>query len=148
MVCDMLARMRREMADDSSGGGVAAAAVAPEMDSLLLLDRSLDLLSVMAVQKTYEGLVAEVFGIANGHTWLEAELVAVDEDRNKKLPPLNKIPLNSDDEVFAHIRDCNEQALGSLLGAKAREFADFERKKDELASMPMVEIQHYVKRLK
>ncbi len=84
--------------------------------------------------------LAELFGVANAHVWLEADIVAVDEDRNKKLPPLNKYALNSDDQVFREVRDVNEAALGARLGAKAREFAEFERKKDELAQMPMVEI--------
>jgi hypothetical protein len=46
-----------------------------------------DLISCLATQKTYEGLISEIFTIANSHCDLDSEMVAVGEDRNKKLPP-------------------------------------------------------------
>ena len=37
----------------------------PAIDHILLLDRSLDLLSPLVTQLTYEGLIDEIFGISN-----------------------------------------------------------------------------------
>lgn len=37
----------------------------PHIDQLLLLDRAIDLLSPLATQLTYEGLIDEIFGITN-----------------------------------------------------------------------------------
>jgi hypothetical protein len=80
-VGEMVLRMRREMGEEEAVG------VAPEMDAVIIVDRQVDLLSVLATQKTYEGLVSEIFTITNSHCDLDSEIVAVGEDRNKKLPP-------------------------------------------------------------
>ena len=52
-------RMRKEIARDCE-------MVAPEFDSVILLDRNVDLLSPLLTQLTYEGLLDELFGIQNG----------------------------------------------------------------------------------
>lgn len=40
--------------------------VKPQIDSLVLIDRSVDLLSTLPTQLTYEGLIDELFGICQG----------------------------------------------------------------------------------
>ncbi len=138
-VGDMVLRMRREMGEEEVAGG------APEMDSVVIVDRQVDLLSVLATQKTYEGLISEIFTISNAHCDLDSEIVAVGEDRNKKLPPKVKYPLNSDDDTFRDLRDLPISHVGRALQSKARECAEFIRKKDELHSI--IEIKNYVKKL-
>lgn len=54
---------------------------------MLIVDRGVDLISCVATQKTYEGLISEIFTVTNSHCDLDSEMVAVGEDRNKKLPP-------------------------------------------------------------
>ncbi len=88
-VGEMVLRMRREMGEEEAVG------VAPEMDAVIIVDRQVDLLSVLATQKTYEGLVSEIFTITNSHCDLDSEIVAVGEDRNKKLPPKVKVSRKS-----------------------------------------------------
>ena len=139
-VGEMLLRMRREMGEEEGSGGVA-----PEMDSVIIVDRAVDLISCVATQKTYEGLVSEIFTISNAHVNLESEIVAVGEDRSKKLPPRVNYPLNSDDDTFRDLRDQPIHLVGRTLQAKARECAEFIRKKDELHSI--IEIKNYVKKL-
>lgn len=57
-VWDLLERLNREDEDNKT---VPASAVA--IEHLLLLDRSVDLLSPLVTQLTYEGLIDEIFGI-------------------------------------------------------------------------------------
>ena len=54
----MMVRKRREMADMESQ-------ITPQIDSLLLIDRSVDLITPLLTQLTYEGLIDEIFGIEN-----------------------------------------------------------------------------------
>ncbi len=75
-----------------------------DFDSLLILDRNVDLLSLMRTQLTYEGLMDEIFSINSGFVELEAKYFAGSGH------PLNgqktkKLLLNSNDVVFAAIRD-------------------------------------------
>lgn len=57
-VIDMILRMRRETQSESPS-------VMPQIDNLILLDRSVDLMTPMLSQLTYEGLIDEIFGIQN-----------------------------------------------------------------------------------
>lgn len=58
-VANMMLRMKRECAGPQNQ-------ILPVFDSLLLLDRNVDLLTPLATQLTYEGLVDEIYGITNG----------------------------------------------------------------------------------
>lgn len=40
--------------------------IRPEIDRLLILDRTIDFVSPLVTQLTYEGLIDEVYGIHNG----------------------------------------------------------------------------------
>jgi len=62
VVWDLVKKLTREQknkGDDKSGLTVS------QIDDLLLLDRSVDLLSPLATQLTYEGLIDELFGVNN-----------------------------------------------------------------------------------
>ena len=69
--------MMRRMKDEMAG---REPQVMPQIDSLLILDRTVDLLSPLLSQLTYEGLIDEIFGINNSklqHScWLGHWLVA------------------------------------------------------------------------
>lgn len=73
-VGEMLLRMKREMGEDES-----MSKIAPEMDSVLIVDRGVDLISCLATQKTYEGLLCEFFSINNAHADLDSDIIAVGE---------------------------------------------------------------------
>lgn len=57
-VLDMVMRKKREMADTENQ-------LPPQIDSVLLLDRSVDLLTPLFTQLTYEGLIDEFYDIQN-----------------------------------------------------------------------------------
>lgn len=58
-VANMMLRMKREFAGSQNQ-------ILPVFDTLLLLDRNVDLLTPLATQLTYEGLIDEIYGITNG----------------------------------------------------------------------------------
>jgi len=59
--------MRREKLSDEQ-------LVVPEIDTIILLDREVDLLTPFCTQLTYEGLIDEVFGITDESNIAEALL--------------------------------------------------------------------------
>lgn len=58
-MCDYLKKIQLE--SDTDGDDIR-----PEIDRLLILDRTIDFISPLVTQLTYEGLIDEVFGIRNG----------------------------------------------------------------------------------
>lgn len=110
-VADMILRMRRELMMSSGGSEFN---VAPEVDSVLLIDRSVDLITPLCTQLTYEGLLDEGFGIEHAHVTLPPE-ISGNKDGKKM-----KIPLNSGDRLYAEIRDMNFAAVGPLLAQRAK----------------------------
>lgn len=62
LVANMMLRMKREFAGSQNQ-------TLPVFDKLLLLDRNVDLLTPLATQLTYEGLIDEIYGIQNSKCW-------------------------------------------------------------------------------
>lgn len=135
-VTDMILRMRREMAGTERS-------LSPQIDCLLLLDRTVDLLTPLMTQLTYEGLIDEIYGITNGTVKLPPEKFAKKDDDPKQqqqqgqapqqdLPTEpKKIQLNSADELFSVIRDRNFHAVGPELSRRAKILsAQYEERKD------------------
>ncbi|XP_061842197.1 vacuolar protein sorting-associated protein 33A isoform X2 [Nerophis lumbriciformis] len=91
-VANMMLRMKREFAGIQNQ-------ILPVFDTLLLLDRNVDLLTPLATQLTYEGLIDETYGINNEP---------------------KKMQLNSAEELYAEIRDKNFNAVGAALSKKAK----------------------------
>lgn len=63
-VANMMIRMRREFPGSQNS-------IFPVFDTLLLLDRNVDLLTPLATQLTYEGLIDEIYGIQNSESCRE-----------------------------------------------------------------------------
>jgi len=118
---DLLVRMRKEMAGIQS-------AVKPQIDSLVILDRSVDLLSTLPTQLTYEGLIDELFGITQGSTKLPAEKFSGQE---AEAGDQKVVQLSSTELLYAEIRGLNFNAVGPTLSRKARNIsAQFQERHD------------------
>ncbi|CAK4069166.1 unnamed protein product [Aphanomyces euteiches] len=133
---------KKQQAEGNSIGSVE-----PEIDTLILLDRTVDLVSPLVTPFTYEGLIDEILGINNGVVKVDSELVEDDSDKNKKpnrgLVPVN---LNSTDDLYAEVRDYHTERLGSHLQNKAREIRErYEEFRKKNASIS--EIRDFVKRI-
>lgn len=94
----------------------------PLIEHLLLLDRSVDLLSPLVTQLTYEGLIDEIFSINNITVQLPAEKFHDSDDSptDMSLDKKEQIILNSGEELFAEIRDKNFNGVGPVLTRKAK----------------------------
>ncbi|XP_039660453.1 vacuolar protein sorting-associated protein 33A [Perca fluviatilis] len=115
-VANMMLRMKREFAGSQNQ-------ILPVFDTLLLLDRNVDLLTPLATQLTYEGLIDEIYGITNGYVKLPPEKFAQKKqgEASKDLPTEpKKMQLNSAEELYAEIRDKNFNAVGAALSKKAK----------------------------
>ncbi|XP_077995309.1 vacuolar protein sorting-associated protein 33A-like [Glandiceps talaboti] len=139
-VADMMLRMRREMAGHEQQ-------IPPQIDTLLLLDRNVDLLTPLASQLTYEGLIDETFGISNTNVKLPPEKFV----RQKEGEPVDvptepkKFILNSAEELYSVLRDKNFNAVGPELSKKAKLLsAQFEERKD---AKTVGEIKQFVSKL-
>ncbi|CAD5124889.1 DgyrCDS13141 [Dimorphilus gyrociliatus] len=99
-VWDILKRMTREYNISDSGKS--------QIDNLLLIDRSVDVLSPLLNQLTYEGLIDEILSINN-------TIVRLPSGGDK-----GKVILNSGDKVFSDIRDKNFHSVGAYLSKQAK----------------------------
>ncbi|XP_071652634.1 vacuolar protein sorting-associated protein 33A-like, partial [Temnothorax longispinosus] len=116
-VWKLLERLNREEEDKSLpvSGSVA-------IEHLLLLDRSVDLLSPLVTQLTYEGLIDEIYGIKYNTVQLPARKFHDSDDSptSMSLNDKEQIILNSGEELFAEIRDKNFNGVGPVLSKKAK----------------------------
>jgi hypothetical protein len=138
-LADMLLRMRREVAVDDPS---CTMSVSQNVDSLIIIDRSVDLITPLCTQLTYEGLIDEVFGIRASHVEVDSSLIGITPPNpatssvvnssisNTNLPlsqtssqhqtKKKKIALNSGDRLFAQLRDMNFAVVGGFLNRIAK----------------------------
>jgi hypothetical protein len=92
------------------------------IDQILLIDRSVDLITPLATQLTYEGLIDEIFGINNSTANFPIDHFLSSEERTSESLSEDKkqIILNSADKLFADIRDKNFNAVGAYLSKQAK----------------------------
>ncbi|XP_050238640.1 vacuolar protein-sorting-associated protein 33 homolog [Mercurialis annua] len=108
-VADILTHMQTEEPLNSSDMGV------PEINTLILLDREVDMVTPMCSQLTYEGLLDEFLQINNGSVELDGSVMGVQQQEGKKM----KVPLNSSDKLFKETRDLNFETVVKVLRQKA-----------------------------
>lgn len=107
-VADIVNRMQAEEPVNSSD------IVMPEINTLILLDREVDMITPMCSQLTYEGLVDEFLHVNNGAVELDASIMGAQQEGKK-----TKVPLNSSDKLFKEIRDLNFEVVVQVLRQKA-----------------------------
>ncbi|KAG1714266.1 Vacuolar protein sorting-associated protein 33A [Nymphon striatum] len=114
-VYDLMMRMRRELAG-------CEPQLTPQIDNLVLIDRSIDLLTPLATQLTYEGLIDEIYGIKNTSVKLPPEKFTKSNDGGPQdlTAEPKEFLLNSSEELYSEIRDKNFSAVGPALSRKAK----------------------------
>ncbi|KAF9314146.1 hypothetical protein BG003_004491 [Podila horticola] len=138
-LCDMMLRMRREMAVDDLDASQTLQ-LSQNIDSLIIIDRSVDMVTPLCTQLTYEGLIDEIFHIKNSFVEVDASLAnpasanagaggsaatASTAATGKK----KKVPLNGGDKLFGELRDLNFAVVGGLLNKVAKRInADYEER--------------------
>lgn len=140
------------------------------IDQLILLDRSIDLLTPLATQLTYEGLIDEFYGIRQNQLTLPAEhfpsynanaanvgagtsgggggggpLTTDEPQRLLSEGDRKTIMLHSGEELYAELRDKNFNEVRMMLAHKVREIQlqmNVNRQEQTVQ-----EIKHFVERL-
>lgn len=149
IVWEMMAHFKREQ----DVGGNPMSVLDPEIDTLIIMDRTVDLITPMCMPLTYEGLLDEVVGITHGFITVDAELVAekAEEGSSSSSASSEKkqvsVPLNSNDKLYAEVRDYHVERLGMYLQQQAHEirerYDEFRKNRDASIS----EIREFVKRI-
>ncbi|XP_038891944.1 vacuolar protein-sorting-associated protein 33 homolog [Benincasa hispida] len=88
--------------------------VVPEINTLILIDREVDMVTPMCSQLTYEGLVDEFLHVNNGSVELDSSIMGAQQDGKKM-----KVPLNSSDKLYKETRDLNFEVVVQILRQKA-----------------------------
>ncbi|KEH43487.1 vacuolar protein sorting-associated protein [Medicago truncatula] len=107
-IADILNRMEAEEPINSSDMAV------PEINTVILLDREVDMVTPLCSQLTYEGLIDEFLHINNGSVEIDASVLGLQQEGKK-----TKVPLNSSDKLFKEIRDLNFEVVVQILRQKA-----------------------------
>lgn len=170
-VLQKLLHLRREEAAQVQNLSSAIPGIRPEIHTLVVIDREVDLVSPLVTPLTYEGLVDDLIGIENGKIKVDASILGEDSATSDAsgaagaAPPHNKksqqlsggggvdsnakvaVPLNNSDSIFAEIRDLSIERLGAFLQDKAirikDRYATFRDNKDA----SITEIHGFVKQI-
>eukprot|EP01006_Ploeotia_vitrea_P009473 TRINITY_DN22181_c0_g1_i1.p1 TRINITY_DN22181_c0_g1~~TRINITY_DN22181_c0_g1_i1.p1 ORF type:complete len:675 (+),score=390.92 TRINITY_DN22181_c0_g1_i1:48-2027(+) len=139
----LMDRMRRESPGDQYN-------VVPEIDSLILIDRSVDLVTPMLTQLTYEGLLDEVVGINNSYIDVEEQVLTgkppTNSSSSSSEPAKRKHLLNGKDSLYKEVRDLPFRSLGAILHRKAGEIQETYNKKDDAQTVS--QLKEYMKQFK
>ncbi|POY72706.1 hypothetical protein BMF94_4536 [Rhodotorula taiwanensis] len=134
---DLLKRFRAEQPSAMAQGAPLANGV---IDSMIVLDRQVDMVSALCTQLTYEGLVDEVVGIKHSHIDVDPNLLnppppaststPTQTSMNVPTPRKRKHLLSSStDQLFSELRDQNFAVVGSVLNRTARRLnEDYEKR--------------------
>lgn len=133
-LADLLQRMRSEedvnASSDPNNSTLTSFGLTPSsvVENLIIVDREVDMPTVLSTQLTYEGLLDEVFGVANNQTEVDSSVLggasAPRPDRNSSPAPTaatkRKIQLDSSDKLYPLLRDNNFATIGPTLNRTAR----------------------------
>lgn len=81
--------------------------------NVIILDRTIDLVTPLLTQQVYEGVVDESIGIRNGYIDVKKRDLGIDQDGMKK------VFLLSSDSLYTEIRDLGFSILGTFLKDRA-----------------------------
>ncbi|KAL8814788.1 MAG: hypothetical protein Q9223_006013 [Gallowayella weberi] len=129
---ELLLRMRSEVAADekptTSRRGMMPSAT---IESLIIIDREVDMATPLLTQLTYEGLIDEMFGIRNNQAEIDTSIIGQAPGQQPKAQSgapqqqglKRKIQLDSTDKLYDQLRDANFAIVGPLLNKVARRLA-------------------------
>ncbi|TNY17677.1 putative ATP binding protein [Rhodotorula diobovata] len=151
---ELLKRMRREQPSSYSSTAPLANG---HVDSMIVIDRQVDMVSALCTQLTYEGLVDEVVGIKHAHVDVDPNLLNPGPAASTSTPsqstfggtaPPRKrkhLLTSSTDALFAELRDKNFAVVGNVLNRTARRLNDDYEKRHQ-AKTP-AELRQFVGQL-
>jgi hypothetical protein len=131
---DLLQRMRSEedvnASSDPTNSPLTSFGLTPSsvVENLIIIDREVDMPTVLSTQLTYEGLLDEVFGVSNNQTEVDSSVLgntpAPRQDQGSSpaatTATKRKIQLDSSDKLYPLLRDNNFATIGPILNRTAR----------------------------
>jgi len=129
---ELLFRMRSEAStEENTSANVSRFGMMPSaaIESLVVIDREVDLATPLLTQLTYEGLIDELYGINHNQAEVDSSIVGVAPaaQPSGKAPAAptqqglkRKIQLDSSDKLYDQTRDANFGIVSSLLNKVAR----------------------------
>ncbi|KXN88896.1 Vacuolar protein sorting-associated protein 33A [Leucoagaricus sp. SymC.cos] len=132
----------------------------PTIDSLIILDRRVDMITPFLTQLTYEGLVDELFGLKNSHVELPTSLLTPPNPQTnaastsqasaapitvKKESKKKHHLTTATDPLYAELRDLNFSAVGRKLNRVAHRLD--ENYKTNLQSKTVAQLRDFVGKL-
>ncbi|KAG8965490.1 hypothetical protein FRC00_001654, partial [Tulasnella sp. 408] len=134
-LADLLLHLRAHPSDPAQAQHPNLQTQSEIFDSLIIIDRSVDMVTPLLTQLTYEGLLDEVIGVKNSHIEVDAAIfnptnpnAAAGPSTSTSLattpaapPKKKKHRLTAEtDGFFAQIRDANFAIVGTKLNREAR----------------------------
>lgn len=129
-IAELLSRMRQELlAGETTGDDKTGLSPSTTTESVIIIDREVDMVTPLLTQLTYEGLIDEVFGIQNNQTEVDTTILgaSAQPSQGAAAAPTSsnssrkrKIQLDSSDKMFDQLRDTNFAIVGNLLNKVAR----------------------------
>ncbi|KAJ3333130.1 hypothetical protein HDU76_011207 [Blyttiomyces sp. JEL0837] len=120
----LISRMKRELTanEDDDVESLRVFPAGTEVDSIVILDRTVDMVTPLCTQLTYEGLIDEIYGIKTSFVELDAAIVAAVKPGTPAQPAARpkKVLLNGNDRLYSQLRDLNFAVVGSVLNQNAR----------------------------
>lgn len=126
---ELLFRMRSEAAADESSTSKFGLMPSASIESLIVIDREIDFVTVLLTQLTYQGLIDEMFGVQHNQAEIDCSIVgpppgAQQSGKGQAVPAQQglkrKIQLDSSDKLFEQLRDVNGAIVDGLLNKVAR----------------------------
>ncbi|ETI36777.1 hypothetical protein F441_17036 [Phytophthora nicotianae CJ01A1] len=123
--------------------GTPTGAQRSRLDTLILLDRSVDFASVFSTPLTYEAVLDELMDIQDGFITASPQILTADDSASDDPVP---VAMNSTDEIFQQIRDKHIHTIPAALNAQAvavkQRFTEFQRVS---ATATAAEVNEFVK---
>ncbi|KAL8937120.1 MAG: hypothetical protein Q9216_004591, partial [Gyalolechia sp. 2 TL-2023] len=129
---ELLLRMRSEAAaEESTAASRLGMMPSATIESLIIIDREVDMVTPLLTQLTYEGLIDEMFGIKNNQAEIDTSIIGQASGQQPKSQSgapqqqsmKRKIQLDSSDKLYSQLRDANFAIVGPLLNKVARRLA-------------------------
>ena len=149
---ELLLRMRSEAAAEDTNTQQLGMMPSASIDSLIIIDRSIDFATPLLTQLTYEGLIDEHYGIKDNQAEIDSSIVGLppgSKQLGREAPAQQslqrKIQLDSSDKLYMQLRDTNFAIVDSLINKVARRLqADIESRHTAKTTS---ELRDFVKKL-
>ncbi|OWZ09227.1 Vacuolar protein sorting-associated protein [Phytophthora megakarya] len=140
---EMHARGSGTMSSGTANQGTPAGPQRSRLDTLILLDRSMDFASVVSTPLTYEAILDELIRIQDGFITASPQILRADDSASDVPVP---VALNSTDSIYRQIRDKHIHTISAALNVQAvavqQQFTEFQRVS---ATATAAEVNEFVK---